>query len=507
MTKLTHLSLHEVVAACQHERHVFRSQGDPSSPACLEVFRRAFVGDQDAWTAIYVTFNGLMRGWIGVQRVLDPEEVTQEAFRAFAQHAPQTLNLEMHGRLAPVLAYLHRCTKTAILRLLRQLQASQQLQEQFHSVEIEQIDDCVSHQNLDEDTTTRLVLRERLAVLLLTDDEHLVCSECLVNGRKPAELAALHPERFADVKAVYTIEQRIIRRFHKDPAIRELVNMPPEQRQKTGPTRSHAVEAERSQAGKQHSKKDYAQISPIEMLGQAEGSNDVNRSCHLDEEQLLDYVLGTASLELCRQVEETAACRQAAQQLALDILPLMAWLRRLECPAAENLVAYHEQQLDSTTQLVIHRHVAGCPDCQAECQLLDQISALALEGQPGPLRRLVEAIFQSPLALPQALRGELLVFTAPTITIHLSTRISRGQPRSWILRGQARTSDGLQAQAMLEAVELYPLDLPEEPGQPGHLEQQGSFVFRDLPAGSYRLHVLTSDEEIVIRRIIIGHDQ
>lgn len=507
MTNLSASSLQEVIAACQHERSLFRSHAEDTSPACIEVFRRAFAGDQDAWTAIYTTFNSLMRGWIGVQRVVDPEEAAQEAFRAFAQHAPQSLNLNISSQLAPVLAYLRRCTMTAVLRLLREVQVSQQLYAQFHIVEIEAIEEYVAHQNLDEDTITRLVLRERVAALLFSDEERLVCTECLINGHKPAELAALHPELFTDVKVVYGIEQRIIRRFQKDLAIRELLGLPAEPRQKADQSGSHAAEAKRSQSGKQRSKKEYTQISPIAMFDKAEESGDVNAACSLNEEQLLDYVLGIASLHLRQMVEQTPACTLAARQLALDILPLMSWLRRLACPDAESLVAYHEQQLDSTTQLVIHRHIAGCPECQAECQLLDQIAAMPLETPPGPLRRLIEAVFQSPLAHPQPVRGELLTFVAPTITLHLSTRIAAGKARSWILRGQARSPEGLQAENMIESVLLRALDAPSLQELAGTVEPHGAFVFRDLAAGSYSVHVFTHAEEIVIRRIIIGEVQ
>lgn len=511
-SSLSTFTLDQLIASCQHERSTFRTHGETHSPACLEIFRRAFAGDQDAWTAIYTTFSSLMRLWVGVQHVIEPDDAIQEAFRAFARHAPLKMHLETQALLSPVLAYLRKCTKTAIIRLLREYKTSQQVQEQIQIIGIDDIQELISHQNLAEETTVRMVLHERIPLLLFDDNERLVYAECLINGCKPAELIALYPKHFTEAKDIYKIQQRIIRRLYNDTGIRELVHLPPSQRQKTDSIASHRTETladhpHASLTHKQHTSQGHSWVSEIAMDDQAKESDSVNIPCDLDQDQLLDYVLGSATLESRRLIEQSPSCMLAAQRLAQELAPLMSWLRRLECPDANSLVEYHEQQLDSTTQLIIHRHISDCPHCQAEIQLLDKIDAIPLEARPGQLRRLVEAIFQSPLTMPQPLRGDMLTFTAPTISIHLSMRISRGQPRTWTLRGQARTTKGLQAQALIEAVTLHCLDTPDALEYQGSIERETSFVFRKLPAGDYSLHVLTSDEEIVIRRIIIGERQ
>ena len=38
---------------CRQEREAFIKRGETSSPACVELFRRAFAGEEAAWEAIF----------------------------------------------------------------------------------------------------------------------------------------------------------------------------------------------------------------------------------------------------------------------------------------------------------------------------------------------------------------------------------------------------------------------------------------------------------------------
>jgi DNA-binding TFAR19-related protein (PDSD5 family) len=51
--------------ACRQEREDFLKRGETSSPACVELFRRAFAGEEAAWDAILrQIFQPEIRRWV-----------------------------------------------------------------------------------------------------------------------------------------------------------------------------------------------------------------------------------------------------------------------------------------------------------------------------------------------------------------------------------------------------------------------------------------------------------
>lgn len=231
----------------------------------------------------------------------------------------------------------------------------------------------------------------------------------------------------------------------------------------------------------------------------------MNELCDLDEAQLLDYISSLASAELQAAVEHSPACRAAAQQLADDLLPLINVVYRIECPAADMLVAYQERSLGSTEQLVLRQHMQACSLCQREVALLNSIDALP-NPQPSLVRRIIEAIFQPALDAAPQLRGgsAVLRYHTPHIAITLSVREGSGKPSIWTLRGAVRSPEGTLLRGLLETAEIMLLDPEDAPAQPGAIDANGTFVFVGLAPGSYRLRLRTPEEEIVIRQIAIA---
>lgn len=228
-------------------------------------------------------------------------------------------------------------------------------------------------------------------------------------------------------------------------------------------------------------------------------------SCMFDEAVLLDYLTGDASDEVRRNVEESSACLEAVQQLAAQIGHLLPILYRSQCPDASQLVAYQEGQLASTEQLVVHAHVMRCPMCQAELDLLNEVDAISTVPQAGVFRRIIEAVFQPALAM--AIRGTILRYQTPEVVINLSTRKATGKPRTWSVRGELRTHDGQRVSDALEEASLQQTDAeqPDKTTSHGMVEANGRFTFQGVVAGAYRLSLLTHDEEIVIRRLVVGN--
>jgi hypothetical protein len=123
--------------------------------------------------------------------------------------------------------------------------------------------------------------------------------------------------------------------------------------------------------------------------------------------------------------------------------------------------------------------------------------------RPNLLRRLVEAIFSSPLAMPQPVRGGWLHYRTPQVMVNLSTRKSIGKPRTWTLHAQLRTHEGRLISDQAESALLHMLTGPEHFSiTPRH--GTPSLVFHDLPAGDYSLQIVLAVEEVIIRKISVG---
>jgi DNA-directed RNA polymerase specialized sigma24 family protein len=464
--------LDEVIARCREERSAYRSTGARTSPWCMELFRRAFVQNQDAWAALQATFEPLVRAWIGKQQLVEHDDILQETFLAFAHYAPNHPDLVAGDEPDRVLGFLRRCAKTALLTLLRHYHDEDELNEQVVAAPTT------------DDAEIRATIRERLGQLLETEEERRAFYLRFECGLKPQQIVALYSQQFPDLAILYDIVQRITRRLRKDSSIRGLYGLPPIVRQKPGADAS----------------------LEIHILAGDEDDSMPNTPCGLNEGLLLDYITGAASPDVRLTIERSPECLAAARRLARELRPLLRSLYRMSCPDAPTLVAYQERRLDAAAQLVAHRHIVACPRCQEEITLLGDIDAMPLAPTPGALRRLVEALFQPTLGQSQPARGELLRYETPQVLINLSVRRAPGRPRTWTLRGQVRTPDGRRMRGQIEAVLLRQLDAPDQDEQPGTIETSGSFVFRGLLAGNYRLRLLTAEEEIIIRRIVVGDE-
>jgi hypothetical protein len=229
----------------------------------------------------------------------------------------------------------------------------------------------------------------------------------------------------------------------------------------------------------------------------------MEQRCALPDDQLLDYIQGSAAADLCAMIEQTPSCLSAARRLAAELQALKRLLHRISCPSPEVLIDYQERTLEGMQQLVVRQHLLTCPLCQEEYELLGAIDAIPLTPEPGRVRRFFEALFQSPLGLPQPARGQVLHYRIPHLAINLSPRRVEGQGRTWTLRGQVRTAEGEQVAGLVESV-LLRAHADAAVLYEGSVELNGSFLLRGIPEGDYSLTVTTSAEEILIRQLTIG---
>jgi DNA-directed RNA polymerase specialized sigma24 family protein len=476
-TYLSQQRLSDVITGCQEERSAYRRARTPESPWCVEIFRRAFANDQDAWTFLRTTFEPYLLSWARAQTQIEPEDVVQEAFIAFSRFAPRREGLVAGHSLGPVIEYLHECTRTAVVRLARkQLRHARQISFDYS---IDSPDD----RDLADRAELRLDLMKRIREILETEQEWQIFHCRFVSDMKPEDIFTLYRASFDRKETLYALIRRIIERLRRDQILRELCDRLPTSLEKA----------------------DRTAFLTISTRENGEDGDSMNDLCAVDEALLLDYITGVASPEIRIAIERSPACLEAAQHLADEILPLIHELYRVSCPDELTLVAYQDRRLAGAEQLLVRGHVAICPLCQDECRLIDALNAAPRE-PPLPLtRRIVEALFMPRTQQPQPLRGLALQYHTPQALIYLSVRFD-AQSQTWTLRGQVRTHAGLPLADPLEEAIMHPLSPADMGEHQGQIEAEGWFSFRDLVAGDYQLHLMTAEEEFVIQRIAIGED-
>ena len=191
-------------------------KAEASSLAEIMVFRLAFAGDADAWAILHARYMPLVRCWIGRQRLIDPEEVAQEAWLAFARYAPRQPTLVEGDTPGRVLAYLRICVKTAIISMCRR---------EKRCIVADPLSDhnvLTSVPSIDSSIIQRITIQERIHQILTSDDERLIFELRFVCGMKPQAIINTYPDRFVNVQTVYSLIGTLVRRLRADPLLQSL---------------------------------------------------------------------------------------------------------------------------------------------------------------------------------------------------------------------------------------------------------------------------------------------
>jgi len=509
--------LQDLVRQCQIERQAFFQRGERASPACVALFRRAFADDRLAWAAIFTqVFAHEIRRYIQAAATCrqnqtyanfspaDLEDAVQETQFAFYRCAPKAPTLLDIGDLAPIIAYLKKCAMSGVATVARKLPRHE---ETLSTIAGEDTDDSgdanvatgrkyvmpVAPAFTETIVDVGAILAE-LNKILQTDEERLIAQECFLNATPPRELVAdyahLLPGVDAEAKLKYLNQalKRIRLRAEKSPSFQNLRNA----RRKTDST-----------AFLTYSGSDVAEVGKA-MMPELE-------PCAFDEATLLEYIQGNAAAELRTAIERSPACVEAARLFAEDVEVMAHILRLTPCPDVETLIDYHAKALPSVQQLVVHKHLQPCRQCQAELALFAAIDAVPSQEEPSLLRRIFTAIFLPPTLSHAPVRGTLpsvhyrTQIRTPAIDILMFTQKQSGKARTWTLRGELRTEEGLQFTQVEKIVlraadaiasETFELDTT--------LEEDGMFVFRGLETGVYSLQIVTNEEEILIHTLKVG---
>lgn len=199
-------------------------QGMPADdPTTLELCRRAFEQrDERAWEEVSQQWRGALIHWLLLHPCArlafeqePPEHYVAAALRNFWQ-APTRSDTpqQTFSTLAGVLSYLRCCLNSAILDAVRQARhrqhevsaagGAEDRSSQPHHVPDEDLWRCIERALPER--------RERLLMYLR-----------YVQGERPCEIVAAHPQAFPNVTEVYRLERAILARLRRHPALAEWV--------------------------------------------------------------------------------------------------------------------------------------------------------------------------------------------------------------------------------------------------------------------------------------------
>lgn len=231
------LGLTQLCQECQRERADFRAGKTRASPACVELFRRAFANERTAWDALFgQIFEQEIRQYIQAAQQayiaqygftpFDLDDAEQEMRMAFWRYAPRAENLLASGQLEPIMAYLKTCAKTGAAKAARRSrQEALSLSQLPGQQDDPATDDSTTQQphgreiaaaEFEDAFVERQTMLDELRKLVTVDPEpqlaEAVVIDCFLNELPPRDLLSLHPTLFQDVGMVNAVLQRIRRR-------------------------------------------------------------------------------------------------------------------------------------------------------------------------------------------------------------------------------------------------------------------------------------------------------
>ena len=217
----------------------------------------------------------------------------------------------------------------------------------------------------------------------------------------------------------------------------------------------------------------------------------------LDDTQITSYVEGEADDVIMAHIKACPYCAERASQLALFQNRLRTGLYRSTCPSSMELGDFHLRLLPESQELVVAKHVRGCPHCRREVAELEQF--LAEPDVQSDLLETAKVLFAQMVdtgATPAfgALRGESkgpLIFEADGVVITLD--VQPGPNRHVSILGQLAADD--QDDWTGATVELHQTDSPQLTAS---LDDLGAFRFEEVRTGSIQF-TITSPSGVVIQ--------
>jgi len=221
----------ELARACREETARFRRGAESDDTPCMELFRRAVVGrDEAAWTAVVEQYHGVVLAWVRQHpaAAAAPEDDEFWVGRTFQRF---WMALESKGlpfpELGAVLRYLKMCAHSVLLDEVRSRQGASA--ERLPDEEGETT--AAPGFEIEEPVLGRLAARELWAAIERELDdaaERLAVYLSFALGMKPGQMHERHPERFATVDDAYRIKRNALDRLRRSHAIRAFLDDEPQ---------------------------------------------------------------------------------------------------------------------------------------------------------------------------------------------------------------------------------------------------------------------------------------
>lgn len=220
------LSVNNLARRCAEETTKFLHQRASNDRYCLELFRRALVGHDDAaWSCLYQQYAPLVLTWVNQHQSASAlfgqdgsAPLVNAAFAKFSQ-ALTPVKMDNFSTLAAILKYLKMCVHSVIADEMRARQA-RQYEETLDAIEQEP-----SAEDPAEDVISSLSMQtlwQAIQEELHNEDERLLIYLAYVQGMKPAEICAQQRRFFPTVEDVYRVKRNVLERLRRNRYLRSL---------------------------------------------------------------------------------------------------------------------------------------------------------------------------------------------------------------------------------------------------------------------------------------------
>lgn len=220
------------------------------------------------------------------------------------------------------------------------------------------------------------------------------------------------------------------------------------------------------------------------------------------------YVDGVAGEAVVQHVRRCPACARQVQALAGLEAALASNLYRRTCPESDQLIAYHQGELEGNEKLVIAQHLRQCPHCARELAGLAHEERVSLRQRLRAAIEVLEATLMMPPTqvavvreAPEVTRAEQQVYRAGEIEIALSQQAVWAQPGRWDLSGQVRVGGRVPETIGGARVELY-----RGAGliAIAAVDPRGHFAFAGAESADYDFSLLWEGRDIQMKGVRIG---
>ena len=225
------LSLIALTELCEREIDVFRREGSSNEGFAMELFRRAVLGTDkvtrdDAWAVILHLFSPLVLSWINRIPSADyllRDEGSELALlnavfsKAALSFARTPFKITHFSTLGAILEYIRRVSTSTVADAVRSARSRLTLVDisEAEELSVEDSTEMLSMQELKQ-MFWRIIEEETY------DVELLYLQLAFIQGMKPAEIVALHPEVFMVVQNVYRIRRNVISRLARSRRVKRL---------------------------------------------------------------------------------------------------------------------------------------------------------------------------------------------------------------------------------------------------------------------------------------------